>query len=76
LIARACNTRAQGIEILKRSATATPVVDVLTYWGRRGWLARDRPCPMATMYDARQTLEITLAIEESARTGQSVRLAR
>ena len=30
--ARACNTRAQGIEILKRSATATPVVDVLTYW--------------------------------------------
>ena len=30
--ARACNTRAQGIEILKRSANATPVVDVLTYW--------------------------------------------
>src|SRR5687767_6243712 len=26
---RACNTRAQGIEILKRSSTATPVVDVL-----------------------------------------------
>ena len=32
LCGRACNTRAQGIEILKRSATATPVVDVLTYW--------------------------------------------
>lgn len=32
LTGRACNTRAQGIEILKRSATATPVVDVLTYW--------------------------------------------
>ena len=30
--ARACNTRAQGLEILKRSASATPVVDVLTYW--------------------------------------------
>ena len=30
--ARACNTRAQGVEILKRSANATPVVDVLTYW--------------------------------------------
>lgn len=29
---RACNTRAQGIEILKRSPHATPVVDVLTYW--------------------------------------------
>jgi len=32
LTGRACNTRAQGIEILKRSADATPVVDVLTYW--------------------------------------------
>jgi len=32
LAGRACNTRAQGIEILKRTATATPVVDVLTYW--------------------------------------------
>ena len=206
--ARACNTRAQGIEILKRSATATPVVDVLTYWvDVAGWfldgirpvevtarghgtvfraagfdvndatfalvtyengavanlgvyfalpahapqlgmgvrlevygsegalilnddhtdellitnkgiphayipglefqtaflssstpgnwhlgdywgpvadesrvwldhLARSRPCPMATMQDARQTLEITLAIEESARTGRTLRLAR
>jgi predicted dehydrogenase len=37
--ARACNTRAQGVEILKRSATATPVVDVLTYWvDIAGWL--------------------------------------
>jgi predicted dehydrogenase len=32
LTGRACNTRAQGIEILKRSPRATPVVDVLTYW--------------------------------------------
>lgn len=32
LTGRACNTRAQGIEILRRSADATPVVDVLTYW--------------------------------------------
>jgi hypothetical protein len=39
-------------------------------------LSRNRPCPMATVGDARQTLEITLAIEESARTGKSVRLAR
>jgi hypothetical protein len=30
---------------------------------------------MATARDARQTLEITLAIEESARTGQAIRLA-
>jgi predicted dehydrogenase len=43
--ARACNTRAQGIEILKRSAGATPVVDVLTYWvDVAGWfLAGHRP---------------------------------
>jgi hypothetical protein len=31
---------------------------------------------MATAREARQTLEITLAIEESARTGKSIRLAR
>jgi len=206
LTGRACNTRAQGIEILKRSATATPVVDVLTYWvDVAGWflegvkpkevvarghgtvfrdagydvndttfalityesgavvnlgvyyalpahapqlgmgvrmevygsegalilnddhtdellitnkgiphayipglefhtaflssstpgnwhlgdywgpvadesrvwldhLSRNRPCPMATARDARSNLEITLAIEESARTGQPVRL--
>jgi len=45
LTGRACNTRAQGIEILKRSATATPVVDVLTYWvDVAGWfLAGIRP---------------------------------
>lgn len=206
LTGRACNTRAQGIEILKRSATATPVVDVLTYWvDVAGWflegirprevtarghgtvfraagydvndatfalityengavvnlgvyyalpehapqlgmgvrievygsegslilnddhtdellitnkgiphayipglefktaflssstpgnwhlgdywgpvadesrvwldhLSRNRPCPMATAREARQTLEITLAIEESARTGRSITL--
>lgn len=206
LTGRACNTRAQGIEILKRSATATPVVDVLTYWvDVAGWflegvrpvevtarghgtvfreagfdvndatfalityengavvnlgvyfalpahapqlgmgvridvfgsegalllnddhtdellitnkgiphayipdlefktaflssstpgnwhlgdywgpvadesrvwldhLSRNRPCPMATARDARQTLEITLAIEESARSGKSIKL--
>ena len=204
---RACNTRAQGIEILKRSATATPVVDVLTYWvDVAGWflegirpvevtargggtvfreagfdvndttfalityengavvnlgvyyalpahapqlgmgvrievfgsegalilnddhtdellitnkgiphayipdlefktaflssstpgnwhlgdywgpvadesrvwldhLSRNRPCPMSTAREARRTLEITLAIEESARTGKTIRLA-
>ena len=46
LTGRACNTRAQGIEILKRSATATPVVDVLTYWvDVAGWFLEGiRPC--------------------------------
>jgi len=53
------------------------------YWGpvadeSRVWLdhlSRGRPCPMATAREARQTLEITLAIEESARTGRPIRLA-
>jgi hypothetical protein len=47
LTGRACNTRAQGIEILKRSATATPVVDVLTYWVdvARGSNFRRHSCP-------------------------------
>lgn len=53
------------------------------YWGpvadeSRVWLdhlSRGRPCPMATARDARINLEITLAIEESARTGKAVRLA-
>jgi len=155
LTGRACNTRAQGIEILKRSAIATPVVDVLTYWvDVAGWflegirpvevtarghgtvfraagydvndatfslityenayipelefktaflssstpgnwhlgdywgpvadesrvwldhLSRNRACPMATAREARQTLEITLAIEESARIGKAVRLGK
>ena len=52
------------------------------YWGpvadeSRVWLdhlSRDRACPMTTAREARQTLEITLAIEESARTGKSVTL--
>jgi predicted dehydrogenase len=52
------------------------------YWGpvadeTRVWLdhlSRNRPCPMATVREARQTLEITLAIEESARSGEAVRL--
>ena len=52
------------------------------YWGpvadeTRVWLdhlSKGRPCPMATVRDARQTLELTLAIEESARTQENVKL--
>ena len=52
------------------------------YWGpvadeSRVWLdslSRNRPCPMATARDARQNLEITLAIEESARSGKTIKL--
>ncbi len=52
------------------------------YWGpladeTRAWLdhlATGRPCALATAEEARQTLEVTLAIEQSARTGEAVRL--
>ena len=54
------------------------------YWGpvadeSRVWLdhlSRNRACPMATAREARQTLEITLAIEESARIGKAVKLGK
>jgi predicted dehydrogenase len=52
------------------------------YWGpianeTRSWLdhlATGRPCPHTTAQEGRQTLEVTLAIEESARTGKSITL--
>ena len=52
------------------------------FWGAvadesRVWLDHlscGRPCPMATAREARQTLQITLAIEESARISETVRL--
>lgn len=37
-------------------------------------LATGRPCAHATAEQARQTLEVTLAIEQSARSGQTVKL--
>jgi len=52
------------------------------YWGpladeTRSWLdhlVTGRPCQLATAEEARQTLEVTIAVEESARSGQTVRL--
>ncbi len=52
------------------------------FWGpvaneTRAWLdhlSTGRPCALASAAEARQTLEVTLAIEQSARTGQTVRL--
>jgi predicted dehydrogenase len=52
------------------------------FWGpvaseTRAWLdhlATGRPCALATAAEARQTLEVTLAIEQSARTRQTVPL--
>lgn len=53
-----------------------------SYWGpvgeeTRAWLdhlATGQSCAITTAPEARQTLEITLAIEESLRTGESVKL--
>lgn len=52
------------------------------FWGpianeTRSWLdhlATGRPCPHTTAREGRRTLAVTLAIEESARTGSAVRL--
>ena len=52
------------------------------FWGpianeTRSWLdhlVTGGPCPHTTVREGRQTLEVTLAIEESARTGKTVRL--
>lgn len=52
------------------------------FWGpianeTRSWLdhlATGRPCPHTTAKEGRRTLEVTLAIEESARTGSAIRL--
>ena len=52
------------------------------YWGpianeTRSWLdhlVTGRPCAHTTAREGRLTLEVTLAIEHSARTGESVKL--
>ena len=52
------------------------------YWGpianeTRSWLdhlVTGRPCPHTTLPEGRLTLEVTLAIEHSARTGEAVKL--
>ena len=52
------------------------------FWGpvgteTRAWLdhlSLDRPCALATPQQARQTLEVTLAIEQAMQSGEIVRL--
>jgi len=52
------------------------------YWGpianeTRSWLDHlitGRPTPHPTAYEGRRTLEVTLSIEESARTGETIKL--
>jgi myo-inositol 2-dehydrogenase/D-chiro-inositol 1-dehydrogenase len=54
------------------------------FWGplaieTRNWLdyaATGKPCALTTPQEARSNLEVTLAIEEAVKTGESVRLAR
>ena len=53
------------------------------YWGpianeTRSWLdhlAAGTPCSHTTAWDGRRTVEVTLAIEEAARSGQPVKLS-
>jgi predicted dehydrogenase len=51
-----------------------PIADETRAW--LDYLAMGKPCNLATPADARRTLAVTLAIQESARTGQSVRIAQ
>ncbi|MBA2961081.1 MULTISPECIES: Gfo/Idh/MocA family protein [Ramlibacter] len=50
-----------------------PIADETRAW--LDYLSTGKPCNLATPADARHTLAVTLAIEESARTGRSVAVA-
>lgn len=71
-----------NITMMFMQTTSAADYAVGDYWGAvanetRSWLDHlmtGRPCPHATMEDARRTLQVTLAIEEAARTGATVRL--
>ena len=70
------------LEMVFLTSNASGNVALGDYWGpladeTRTWLdhlATGRPCAHATAEQARQTLEVTLAIEQSARSGQTVKL--
>jgi predicted dehydrogenase len=51
-----------------------PIADETRAW--LDYLSTGKPCNLATPADARNTLAVTLAIEESARTGRVVEIAR
>lgn len=71
-----------GLEMVFLTSNASGNTALGDYWGplgdeTRSWLdhlATGRPCPHTTAEQARQTLEVTMAIERSARAGKAVKL--
>ena len=71
-----------GLEMVFLTSNASGNMALGDYWGplgeeTRSWidhLATGRPCPHTTAHQARQTLEVTTAIEKSARIGEVVKL--
>ena len=71
-----------GLEMVFLTSNASGNMALGDYWGplgdeTRSWidhLATGRPCPHTTAHQARQTLEVTTAIEKSARAGETVKL--
>ncbi|MFP6869578.1 MAG: Gfo/Idh/MocA family oxidoreductase [Nitrospinota bacterium] len=71
-----------GLEMVFLTSNASGNMALGDCWGplgdeTRSWidhLATGRPCPHATAEQARQTLEVTSAIDRSARTGEAVSL--
>jgi predicted dehydrogenase len=51
-----------------------PIADETRAW--LDYLAMGKPCNLATPDDARRTLAVTLAIQESARSGKTVQIAQ
>ncbi len=71
-----------GLEMVFLTSNASGNSALGDYWGplgdeTRSWLdhlATGRPCPHTTANEARQTLEVTTAIEASVRAGEAVKL--
>lgn len=51
-----------------------PIADETRAW--LDYLSMGKPCNLATPADARRTLAVTLAIEESARTGRAIQVSQ
>jgi predicted dehydrogenase len=71
-----------GLEMVFLTSNASGNMALGNYWGplgeeTRSWLdhlATGKPCPHTTAEEARQTLEVTTAIEMSVRTGEPIKL--
>jgi predicted dehydrogenase len=71
-----------NISLMFMQTTSAADYAVGDYWGAvasetRSWLDHlmtGRPVPHTTLEEARRTLAVTLAIEEAARTGKTIKL--